>query len=47
MNFDRVLSIITMAALAGLVILNASQAETIIKSLSAASTSYISTVQGR
>lgn len=47
MNFDRTLSIITGAALIGLLILNYNAAAAIFKGLSDASTGYIKAVQGR
>jgi hypothetical protein len=47
MNFDRILSILTFAGVAGLVILNANGASEIIKALSGAANSYVATVQGR
>ena len=47
MDFNRVLSVLTMAGLAGLVILNYQGASTLFSTLGSQATHYVSTVQGR
>ena len=47
MNFDKVLSIITWAAIAGLVILNADNFAKIVNAVGGTTTGYVTAVQGR
>lgn len=46
MNFDKILSIVTMAALAGLVVLNADKAGQLINAIAGGTTQYIRALQG-
>lgn len=46
-QFDKVLSLITFAGIAGLVILNYKGANTIFGTLSSSANTYVKTVQGR
>jgi len=47
MNFDKILSLVTMGALAGLVVLNADKASQLIAAVSAGASNYITALQGR
>ena len=47
MNADRILTILTGAGLAGLVILNANGFNTVFNSIASNAISYVKTVQGR
>jgi nitrogen regulatory protein PII-like uncharacterized protein len=47
MNFNRTLSIVTMAGIAGLVVLNYKGANVLLHSVAGATTGYLKTVQGR
>lgn len=47
MHPDRLLSILTWAGIAGLLILNADKAVKVINSVGGFATSYVMTVQGR
>ena len=47
MNADRILTILTGAGLAGLVILNAGNFNTVFNSIASNAISYVRTVQGR
>lgn len=46
MNFDRILSIVTMAGIIGLLILNADKTVKVVDAVSSATTSYVGAVQG-
>jgi hypothetical protein len=46
-NLDRILSILTWAGIAGLVVLNAGNATQLIDSLAKGATQYVTAVQGR
>lgn len=45
-SFDKILSIITMAGIIGLLILNADGTVKVVDALSSATTSYVGAVQG-
>ena len=46
-DFNRVLTLLTFAGIAGLVILNYQGANTIFKTLGSTANTYVKTVQGR
>lgn len=46
-NFNRTLSLITMAGIAGLLVLNWRGANALLHTVAGATTGYVKTVQGR
>lgn len=46
-NFNRTLSLVTMAGIAGLLVLNWKGANTLLHTVAGATTGYVRTVQGR